>query len=74
METDITIHEAKAIINKEGYDAYGKVRIYGVFGKDSIYSGQITPIKSIQHIETKGPELSRIYVTHNDGFPPIKKA
>lgn len=77
METDITMTQARNMVADPTWDAYGTARIYGVYGPDSVYRGQIAGVKSgyqLDELEREGYE--RIYVATNDGtgMPPIRRA
>ncbi|TLH48983.1 hypothetical protein [Mycolicibacterium aubagnense] len=58
VETELTRDEAAAELAVPGYDAYGKVRLYGVIA-DGETAGQIVPIKSQQNLDRFS--YSRIY-------------
>lgn len=74
--TTITEEEAREILGAPGYDAYGRVRVYGIYGPGP-FKGQIAGIKSnamLDRIKTREGGLVELYATTNDGYPPIRKA
>ncbi|UBV13022.1 hypothetical protein [Mycolicibacterium fortuitum] len=50
VEKTLTYEEAAAILVEPGYDAYGRLRLYGVIA-DGESAGQITAIKSQQNLD-----------------------
>lgn len=72
-ERDITIEEARAIIEEHG--GYGKVRVYFVYSDVSPYPDQIGSIKSVINLdEIYKNGCKRLYAVGNDGSLPIRKA
>ncbi|MEN3225034.1 hypothetical protein PUR22_29650 [Mycolicibacterium porcinum] len=49
VEKTLTYDEAAAILAEPGYDAYGRLRLYGVIA-DGESAGQLTAIKSQQNL------------------------
>lgn len=76
METDLTIAEAREILQMPGYDAYGTLRLYCVFPAESIYSGQIESIKSEYYLDKYSNEhgFARLYSKINNGSVPVARA
>lgn len=58
VEKTLTHDEAAAILAEPGYDAYGRLRLYGIIAEGES-AGQITAIKSQQNLDRFG--YSRIY-------------
>ncbi|KLI07148.1 MULTISPECIES: hypothetical protein [Mycobacteriaceae] len=50
VEKTLTYDEAAAILAEPGYDAYGRLRLYGVIA-DGESAGQLTAIKSQQNLD-----------------------
>lgn len=67
MEVDITTAQARELLSSPGFDAYGKVRIYG-----QLEGGGLVAIKSVYHLEHYA--LTRVYTVVNNGYTPIRKA
>lgn len=57
-EKNLTYDEAAAILAEPGYDAYGRLRLYGAIA-DGDSAGQLVAIKSQQNLERFS--YSRIY-------------
>lgn len=57
-EKTLTFDEASAILAEPGYDAYGRLRLYGVIA-DGESAGQLAAIKSQHYLEKHN--YSRIY-------------
>lgn len=50
VEKTLTYEEATAILAEPGYNAYGRLRLYGIIA-DGESAGQLTAIKSQQNLE-----------------------
>lgn len=50
VEKTLTYEEAAAILAEPGYDAYGRLRLYGIIA-DGESAGQLTVIKSQQNLD-----------------------
>lgn len=71
-EVDITIEEAKQILEEHG--GYGSVRIYFVYSDVSKYPDQIGAIKSVQNLdEIYENGCKRLYAIGRSSIP-IRKA
>lgn len=71
---DLTVEQAREILAVPGYDAYGSVRLYCVYGKHSQFAGQIGSIKSewqLNDLQCEG--FDRLYMIERSEVP-IKKA
>lgn len=58
IEQTLTYDEAAAILAEPGYDAYGRLRLYGIIAEGES-AGQIAAIKSKQNLDRFG--YGRIY-------------
>jgi hypothetical protein len=74
MRTELSATDARAILESGDHDAYGTTRLYGTYGPDSVYAGQISAIKSTYQLEQLEAEgYADLYAISRDSVP-IRRA
>ena len=74
-ENELTMEQAHALVAAPSFDPYGRTRLYGTYGPDSAYAGQIAGVKSAYQLDQLQAEgFGRLYVVENNGSVPIRRA